>query len=63
MLYDQMMSKAQAAAKKVSTLPTKVERPGVAAEAPGLDKRTSAYQKLAKSGKVEDAAAIFASMF
>lgn len=63
MLYDQMMSKAQAAAKKVSTLPTKVERPGVAAEAPGLDKRTSAYQRLAKSGKVEDAAAIFASMF
>lgn len=63
MLYDQMMSKAHAAAKKVSNLPTKVERPGVAAEAPGLDKRTSAYQKLAKSGKAEDAAAIFASMF
>lgn len=63
MLYDQMMSKAQAAAKKVSQLPTKVERPGNAAEAPGLDKRTSAYQRLAKSGKVEDAAAVFASMF
>jgi hypothetical protein len=63
MLYDQMMSKAHAAAKKVSTLPTKVERPGVASEAPGLDKRTSAYQKLAKSGKPEDAAALFASMF
>ena len=63
MLYDQMMSKAHAAAKKVSNLPTKVERPGVAAEAPGLDKRSSAFQKLAKSGKAEDAAAIFASMF
>ena len=63
MLYDQLMSKAQAATKRVSTLPTKVERPGVATEAPGLDKRTSAYQRLAKSGKVEDAAAIFASMF
>ncbi len=63
MLYDQMMSKAQAAAKKVANLPTKVERPGVAAEAPGLDRRASAYQRLTKSGKVEDAAAVFASMF
>lgn len=63
MLYDQMMSKAQAAAKKVATLPTKVERPGVAAEAPGVDRRTSAYQRLTKSGKVEDAAAVLASFF
>lgn len=62
MLYDQMMSKAKAAAKKVATLPQKVERPGVAQEAPGLDRRTSAYQRLAKSGKVEDAAALFASI-
>lgn len=62
MLYDQMMSKAQAAAKKVSTLPQKAERPGVAQEAPGLDKRSSAFQRLSKSGKPEDAAALFASM-
>lgn len=61
MLYDQLMSKAQAAAKKVSTLPTKVERPG-AGDAPGLDKRSSAFQKLSKSGKVEDAAAVFANL-
>lgn len=61
MLYDQLMSKAQAAAKKVSTLPTKVERPG-AGEAPGLDKRSSAFQKLSKSGRVEDAAAVFANL-
>lgn len=60
MLYDQMMSKAQAAAKKVATLPTKVERPGNGVQ--GLDKRTSAYQKLSKSGKVEDAASVFASL-
>lgn len=61
MLYDQMISKASAAAKKVAPLPQKVERPGVN-ETPNTDKRTAAYQKLAKSGRVEDAAAIFASI-
>ena len=62
MLYDQMISKAQAATKKVSNLPTKVERPGVTDGNPSLDKRTAAYQRLAKSGKVEDAAAVFSSL-
>lgn len=61
MLYDQMMSKAKAEAKRVSTLPTKVERPGVG-DNPGIDRRSTAYQKLAKSGRVEDAAAVFASL-
>ena len=61
MLYDQMMSKAQSAAKKVSTLPTKVERPGVGS-VEGLDRRTSAFQKLGKSGRVDDAAAVFAGL-
>lgn len=61
MLYDQMTAKASAAAKKVAPLPTKVERPGVT-ETPGNDKRTAAYQRLAKSGRVEDAAAIFATL-
>jgi hypothetical protein len=61
MLYDQMMSKAAAAAKKVSTLPTKVERPGVG-NVEGLDRRTSAFQKLGKSGRVDDAAAVFAGL-
>lgn len=61
MLYDQMMSKAQAAAKKVSTLPQKVERPG-SGDSPNLDRRTAAFQRLGKSGKVEDAAAVFASL-
>jgi hypothetical protein len=61
MLYDQIMSKANVAAKKVATLPSKVEQPGSGAN-PGLDRRASAYQKLSKSGRVEDAAAVFASI-
>ena len=61
MLYDQMMAKAQAAQKRVSALPTKVERPGVA-ETQGLDRRQTAFQRLGKTGKVEDAAAVFASL-
>lgn len=61
MLFDQMVSKAQVAAKKVSTLPTKVERPG-AGDAPTVDRRSAAFQKLAKSGRVEDAAAVFATL-
>ena len=62
MLYDQMMSKAQAAAKKVSALPTKAEKPGVSNDSPGLDRRASQYQRLAKSGRMEDAASLFASI-
>ncbi|MEY4429231.1 MAG: hypothetical protein RLZZ182_1920 [Pseudomonadota bacterium] len=61
MLYDQIMSKANAEAKRVPTLPNKSIRPG-AGEAPNVDRRTASYQKLAKSGKVEDAAAVFASL-
>ena len=61
MLYDEMVSKASAAAKKVSTLPTKVERAGNG-QNPGLDRRTSAFQTLSKSGRVEDAAAVFAGL-
>lgn len=61
MLYRQTMSKASAAAKKVATLPTKVERPGVA-EVNALDKRSAAYQRLAKSGRVEDAASAFKTL-
>lgn len=61
MLYDQAISKASAAVKKVSTLPSKVERPGVG-ESPHLDRRTAAYQRLAKTGRVEDAGAVFASL-
>lgn len=60
MMYDRLMSKAQAASKKVAPLPPKVERPGVT-ENGNLDRRASSFQKLAKSGRVEDAAAVFAN--
>ena len=61
MLYDQMVSKAQAAAKKVSTLPNKVERPG-GGESQTLDRRAASYQRLSKSGRVEDAASLIAGI-
>lgn len=61
MLYDQMLSKAQVAAKKVATLPSKVETPGTGAN-PGLDKRSASFQRLSKSGSVDDAAAVFATL-
>ena len=60
MLYDQMLAKANTATKRVANLPTRIERPG-AGEPQGLDKRSSAYQKLSKSGRVEDAAALFST--
>lgn len=59
MLYDQMVSKAKAAAKKVQTLPTKVEKPGVTDNG-APDQRTRHFQSLKKSGKIEDAARVFA---
>lgn len=61
MLYDQMIAKASAAAKKVSTAPVRVERPS-GGEAPSLDKRSAAFQRLSKSGSIDDAAAVFASI-
>lgn len=60
MLYDQMVSKAQVAVKKVQTAPQKVIQPGTG-NAPSLDKRGAAFQRLSKSGRVEDAASVFAS--
>ena len=62
MLYDQMMSKAQAAAKKVDNLPSKVERAGAKSNSNALDRRNAAYQRLSKTGRVDDAAAVFASI-
>ena len=61
MLYDQMMSKASAAAKKVANLPQRVERPS-GGNAQGIDQRSSAFQRLSKSGSVSDAAAVFSSL-
>jgi len=61
MLYDQMVAKANVAAKKVDALPTKTLKPGVG-QAPNLDRRSAAFQRLSKSGSVEDAAAVFSSL-
>jgi hypothetical protein len=61
MLYDQMVAKANAAEKKVATAPAKVEQPGNGA-APNVDRRSSAYQRLSKSGSVQDGAAVLASL-
>lgn len=61
MLYDQMVGKAAAAAKKVATLPNKAERPG-GGEPQNLDKRAAAFQRLSKSGRVEDAASLIAGL-
>ena len=60
MLYRQMMSKAQASAKKVSELPQRTIRPGVT-ETGKADGRSVAMQRLAKSGSIDDAAAAFKS--
>lgn len=63
MKYDQMIAKASAAAKKIATTPQRVERPASGASQAPLDKRSSAFQRLSKSGRVEDAGAVFASFF
>jgi hypothetical protein len=62
MLYDQMMSKAQAAAKKVENLPTKVAKPG-GGETNPTDGRTAAMKRLGETGSVRDAANVFAKFF
>ena len=61
MMYDALIARASAATKKVATLPAKVERPGTAAVA--SDGRGDAMKRLAKSGSVDDAAALFSRMF
>lgn len=62
MLYRKTMAQASAAAKKVTNLPQKVERPGVAETNP-TDGRTTAMKQLHKSGSVQDAAAVFDRIF
>ena len=61
MLYDQMMAKASVAAKKVANLPQRMERPA-GNDSQGMDRRATAYQRLSKSGSVNDAAAVFSSL-
>lgn len=60
MLYDQMVAKASAAAKKVSNLPTKAVKPS-SGEPQQLDRRKTAFQRLSKSGSIDDAAAVMSS--
>jgi hypothetical protein len=60
MKYDQMMAKASAAAKKISNTPERVLRSN--GGEPVLDKRTASFQRLQKSGRVEDAAGAIASL-
>jgi hypothetical protein len=62
MKYDQMMSKASAAAKKIATTPQRVERASNGTFQPA-SKASAASVRLAKSGRVEDAGSVFASMF
>lgn len=61
MLYDQMVAKANAAQKKVENLPKRVERASVSDATPQLDKRNAQYQRLVKTGRAEDAAALLAN--
>lgn len=60
MLYRQMMAKAKETTKAVEKLPPRMEKPGVSRPTDG---RTTDMQALRKSGKAEDAAALFAKMF
>lgn len=60
MLYRQMMAKAKDTVKTVEKLPPRMEKPGVSRPQDG---RTADMQALRKSGKTEDAAALFAKMF
>lgn len=61
MLYDQMVSKAAVASKKVANLPNRVERPTVSDASPNLDRRNAQFQRLSKSGRAEDAAALLSN--
>lgn len=60
MLYRQMMAKAKETVKTVEKLPPRMEKPGISRPTDG---RTTDMQALRKSGKAEDAAALFAKMF
>lgn len=61
MLYDKMIAQAKEATKKVAATPQKVERPGNA-DSGSVDKRTAAFQKLSRTGRVADAAKVFETL-
>jgi hypothetical protein len=62
MKYDQIIANAKAATKKIATTPQRVERASNGTFSP-LDKSSAAVQRFNKSGSVDDAASVFASMF
>lgn len=61
MQLEQITAKAKAAAKKVATLPPKVERPGHKNVKP-TDGRTVAMKRLGATGSIDDAAALLSSL-
>jgi hypothetical protein len=61
MLFDQMVSKADAAAKLVTNTPTKVVRSGTG-ESASVDKRTAAFNQLSRTGSVKAGAAVLESL-
>lgn len=65
MLYDRLISQANATAKQVKTAPPKVERPGTAtaSDIRATDGRTEAMKALKRSGSTDAAAALFEKMF
>ena len=62
MLYDQLIQKASGANKKVSSLPPRVERPGVVNNDSGSG-LLDAKNRLAKTGSIDDATAAFGALF
>jgi hypothetical protein len=61
MKYDKMMASAKAAAKKIDNTPQRVLRP-TGGESTQLDRRTASFQKLQKTGRVDDAVGAIASI-
>lgn len=61
MKFRELLKSAPDAAKRVQTAPARAERSGTS-EKTNTDGRTSAMKKFSKSGSVEDAGAIFASL-
>lgn len=61
MKFRELLKSAPDAAKRVQTAPARAERSGTS-DKPNLDGRTQAMKKFSKSGSVEDAGAIFASL-
>ena len=61
MLYDNLMERASKATQRVATVPTKVERPGNGDNG-SSERNAEAMKRLTKSGRIEDAAAVFAGI-